>query len=669
MNLVSEHTATDAIIRTAPDADVCVTRPIIVVGSGPVGARFVHDLLNRQPGAHVILIGNEPYSPYNRIQLAAVLMGDVDESNISLTLPDNSQHPNFSYRVNTVTAINRSEKTVCLSDGCKISYAQLVLSVGARAHLPDIPGVDMKGIYTFRNMKDTVHLSARLAAARRILIVGGGLLGLEAARALSQLNTHVTLIQQGPTLMNRQLHPEAAVCLQRKIEALGIIVKTEVGVRAINGDDCVSGVTLRDGSVLECDTVVLCAGITPNVELARSAGLAVGRGIVVNESLQTADPDIFALGECCEFDGTTYGLVAPGLEQAAVVSGVICGDETRYRGSLAATRLKVVDAFVSSMGQINELRPKPQQYELTWASPKNEQYRKIVVHKGRIIGACCLGEWSEHSRILESFRRQRQVFFWQRWWFSLSGKLWFSGQSDNLISWPDNAVVCQCQSVDKGTLIKAVGQGCASIVELQSATGAGTVCGSCKPMLAQLAGNKTDTRETGTHFLLLMSILAVLVAVLIMTVPEAQKAVSVQSVSWFEGIWADKFAKQVTGFTLMGLTTFGLMLSFRKRLDWQWMGQFSYWRLLHSGLGLVCISTLILHTGFHLGANLNQALMINFLSIVVLGAVAGLSIALSHRLQPCRVQSVRRFWSFAHILVAWPLPILLGLHVLSVYYF
>jgi nitrite reductase (NADH) large subunit len=664
-------TARGSTIAAGPSGDA----KIIVIGSGPVGMRFVESLLKRAPMAHVQLFGNEPYQPYNRVQLSALLAGEISRDALDIPLPSPCEKPNFSYTVSVIRKIDTSTKTVTDADGREHDFDILVIATGARAHVPSIPGVDRSGVYTFRNLKDTEFLSARVVRSRHIVVVGGGLLGLEAAKGLLRFNTRVTVIQQGPRLMNRQLSDEAASLLQAQVEALGIRVIVSAGVRKIQGDQSIQSVLTNDGDVIDCDTVLLCAGIIPNVELARAAGISAATGITVNDQLQTSHPDIYAIGECCQHRGLTYGLVTPGFEQATVAAEVICNGQAHYVGSQVASRLKVIGQSVFSIGQINDLPSRPLQREAVYRNKGQGIYRHIILHRGHIIGAVGMGEWPELNRVQEAFNTQRKVWFWQYWVFLLSGRLWPLDGAEAVGQWPATAIVCQCSSVTQGELINAISTGCTNQQQLQDCTNAGKVCGSCKPLLSELLSDSglneqlIPEKETGWGVLLAASIAALSTAVVVAAMPEAVNADSVQSIGWFERVWNDKFWKQVSGFSLLGLSLLGMLMSLRKRLNLSWMGQFANWRVFHGVLGLACAGVLILHTGFHLGSNLNRWLMVDFLGVLTIGAASGMVVALSHRLKPRRAISVRKTWSHLHVLMSWPLPALLIMHILSVYYF
>jgi len=641
---------------------------VIVIGSGPVGMRFVQELFKRMPAAPVQLFGNEPFQPYNRVQLSALLAGEVRRDAIDIPLPELEKYPHFQFTIAAIRAIDPACKTVTDAHGNVHSYDKLVIATGARAHVPNIPGVKQTGVYTFRNLKDTESLYTRITRSRHSVVVGGGLLGLEAARGLHRFGTSVTLVQQGPRLMNRQLDGEAAGLLQAKVEALGIRVITDSGVREIRGEGRVTGVRTRAGEELDCDTVLLCAGIRPNVELALAAKLTVGTGIVVNDQLQTSDPDIFAIGECCEHRAKTYGLVNPGFEQAAVAAEVLAGGAASYAGSLAVSRLKVIGQAVCSMGEVADLPSRRLQKQITYRDAG--EYRKLVLLRNRVIGAVAFGDWQEMNRVQEAFQSGRRIYPWQRWLFRLGGRLWPDTEDANVASWPGNAVVCQCNGITKGQLETAVTGGACRVQELQSCTGAGTVCGSCKPLLGQLVQHQEPPeRETGWLFALGASVAALAVALLVALLPAAEVAASVREQTWFEAIWNDKSWKQVSGFTLLGLSAIGMLMALRKRLSWHWLGEFAYWRLLHIALGTLCALLLVLHTGLHLGSNLNRVLILNFLAVLVLGAATGAIVAISHQMKPARSRRLRKLTAWLHILVTWPLPALLGIHILSVYYF
>jgi len=644
------------------------TKRIVVIGAGPAGIRFAEELSSVEPNAEIQIFSNEPYRPYNRVQLSAFLAGDVERDDLDIDLPELSD--NITFTIAAIHDIDRESHIITDVNGERYSYDKLVIATGARARTPKVPGADMNGVYSFRNLKDAEHLYARVLRARHIVIAGGGLLGCEAAKALRRYHTEVTLVQQDNRLMNLQLDDNAAEKVKHRLEELGVRVITNEGVRAIHGESRVTGVDIRSGEQLDCDTVLFCAGIIPNIELARSAKLKVSKGILVSDQMQTSDPDIYAIGECCEHAGLTYGLVNPGYEQAAVAAHHIAGEIAEYKGSLVVSRLKVVGEQVCSIGEVADLMDRPRQKVWTFKNYSDGVYRKLVLNKGRFTGALAVGEWPEMNRVQEAFVSQRRIHWWQGLYFKFTGQVWFGKKASSVTDWPDETVVCQCNHVTRGNLAFAMEKGCDTVVCLQKETKAGTVCGSCKPLLEELCQSDGERqKEIAWLPIMFASLMAVIVAILVAFLPEMKVADSVQTKGWFEAIWNDKFYKQVTGFSLLGLSAIGLLMSLRKRLKYDWLGDFAYWRVLHIALGLLCAFTLIFHTGLHLGENLNRLLILNFLSIIVLGSLAGVVISVSHRFKPSQAMSIRKFWSWVHIIVTWPLPALLGIHILTVYYF
>lgn len=644
---------------------------VVVIGGGPVGIRFAQELLMQDSLARVTVFGNEPYEPYNRVQLSSVLAGDLGFEDIITQLPKPDSHPHFRYEVRAIHSIDTDNQVLVDSKGNSVNYDKLVIATGSRPHVPNVPGIDQRGVFTFRNLRDAEHLYARQTRSRHIVVVGGGLLGLEAARAMAKSGTEITVVQQGQRLMNRQLDEPASFKLQRDVEALGIKVVTNEGVREIHGRaERVTGVTLRNGEEIECDTVLICAGIRANLEIARSAKIKVGRGILVDDRLQTSAENVYAIGECCEHRGFVYGLVNPGFEQAAVAANVLSGGDAHYVGSLEVSRLKVVGSNVYSMGEVDELPKRPFLRQLKYKNKKDDVYRKVTVHRGKIIGSVAYGEWSESRRVQEAYQQGRRIWPWQQLKFLLTGYLWSEASANNPREWSNAAVICQCNNITKGVLENYIKQGATSAIALSKQSGAGTVCGSCKPLLSELVGsNSKQEKEKAWLPALVASFIAAMLVVAIGFLPALQISDSVQTPANYEQIWNDKFWKQVTGFTLLGLSVLGLLMSLRKRLKSKKLGDFAYWRLLHITLGLTCAGLLFLHTGLHFGANLNQLLMINFIGVLSIGAFAGAAVSLSHTFNPSFSRKVRGFFTWSHILVSWPLPVLLGMHILTVYYF
>ncbi len=641
----------------------------VVVGAGAAGVRCARELVRHAPGLPVLLLGAETVQPYDRVRLSSLLAGECrfDALDQAAGL---DQLPSLCLRFGeTVASIDRESRSLRLASGEQLGYRSLVLATGSRPHVPSIPGTELAGVYAFRDLRDAEALSARRLRSRRTVVLGGGLLGLEAARAMHRFHTEVVVVEHGGRLMPRQLDDAAAARLAAQVQDLGIECVVDDGALQLTGDRTLSGVRLRSGRVIDCDTVVIATGIVPNVRLALDAGLPIGRGIKVDDGLRTADPDIYAIGECAEHRGVVYGLVAPCLEQAAVAASVIVGVDARYLGSVDATRLKVMKTQVFAAGTHPDRSLAGLDRELVFGD--EHSYRKLIHRRGKLIGVLGIGEWDELPRALEAVQQARRIGWLRRTRFERSGRLWPQSESASVASWPANATVCNCTGVTRGQLSGAIAMGCATRAALAACTRASTVCGSCAPLLDQLLGGDARPQPvSGGRPLLAMTVIAALVTLLLAMLPGLPYVPSWERFVWhWDVLWRNGLFKQISGYTLAGMAVVGLLISLRKRAPRVNWGSFALWRNLHVGLGVGALLALLLHTGGRLGNGLNAGLMSAFITLIVAGAAAGALIALEHRLSPVRAKRLRGSLTWVHILAFWPLPALLGFHVLKIYYY
>ncbi len=642
---------------------------MVVIGSGPVGVSVVQELRRHRPQQPLVLCGAEAHEPYNRVRLSSLLMGELGlaELNLDSRLPEDAA---FQARLGcAIGAIDRNQQLIIDSRGRTLHYSQLVLALGSSPHIPHIPGVDLPGVFTFRDFADAEKLFARRMRSRRCVVLGGGLLGLEAARAMRRFHTEVLVIEHNARLMPRQLDALAARVTQQHIEAMGIRVVLGDGVRALLGSGRIEGVQLQSGQRIECDTIIIATGIRPNVDLARKAGLHVGRGIRIDDRCRTTDPIIYAIGECAEHRDVVYGLVAPGFEQASVAAANIVGVDAHYAGSLAATKLKVVGLPVFSMGCVAEEavsdRARRYRFQLTAGN-----YTTLVVEQGRLVGAAAIGDNSEVNRLQETVKRHGRIWLWQCWRFRTTGRVWAQPQSDDVARWPATATVCNCAGITRGQLSAAITTACCNTLEsLSACTGAGKVCGSCRPLLQQLLGGAEKLRPVGAATTLLALSMLAAIGALLMTLPSnLPDAASVQITNPLSRWWREGFCKQVSGYSLLGLSAITLLLSVRKRVAGFRWGDFARWRVAHLAIGALTLFGLVLHTGGRLGANFNLLLSTSFCGLIAAGGISGAVIANEHRLG-ARAARLRRVLVWTHILLFWPIPVLLAFHTLQAYVF
>ncbi|MFD0075359.1 MULTISPECIES: NAD(P)/FAD-dependent oxidoreductase [unclassified Streptomyces] len=361
---------------------------IVVVGGGTAGAR----LAQRLP---VTLLGEEPHAPYNRVLLADVLAGRYAPEVIAL--PGTREPVRLGARA---VRIDRAARTVTCADGTLVAYDRLVLATGSNPVLPPLRGLRgaalPAGVHPFRTLDDCLSLDALVRPGVRAVVIGGGLLGVSAARALAERGADVVLTQQGERLMERQLDEHASALLREHVEALGVEVHTECRVSGLRQrDGAVTAVELADGFVLDAQVVVLACGVRPRVALAREAGLDVATGIVVDDSLRTSDPYIHAIGDCAEHAGRVYGLAGPALEQADVLADALLAEaaaDVRYTGTRALTRLTLRGSRPLDLAAFGEVTARPGDDVVQLADATRSAYRKVVVRGDRLVGGVLLGD-------------------------------------------------------------------------------------------------------------------------------------------------------------------------------------------------------------------------------------------------------------------------------------
>ena len=380
-----------------------MSEPLVIIGNGMAAARLCEELSRRALGRYAIaVIGKEPQLAYNRVLLSSVLAGEVSASDITVKPADWWRKHGVTLCYGTAaTAIDIAARTVTLDDNTTLPFGKLVFATGSRAVRLPIAGADLPGVLTFRDLADTESLVRAARRGSRAVVIGGGLLGIEAAYGLAKAGVAVTLIHLMDRLMERQLDARAALMLKRAVEAKGIDVQLEAATARLIGSDRVEAVELKDGRILPADTVVIAVGIAPNAEIARSANLAVNRGIVVGDDLSTSDPNVFAIGECAEHRGVCYGLVEPANDQARVLAERFAGRDSRYAGSVNATNLKVSGVHVFSAGDFLGATGTE---SIVLADAGLGTYRKLIIDGERLAGAVLYGDTSDARWYLELLR-------------------------------------------------------------------------------------------------------------------------------------------------------------------------------------------------------------------------------------------------------------------------
>jgi nitrite reductase (NADH) large subunit len=381
-----------------------MSEPLIVIGNGMAAARLVDELARRALGRYAVaVIGEEPRLAYNRVLLSALLADEVGFDDIELRPARWWRDRGVTLRYGVrATAVDAAARNVTLAGGTRLSFSKLVFATGSQPIKPDIPGMDLPGVLTFRDVDDVNAIAAAKAAGTRVVVIGGGLLGLEAAYGLAKAGAHVTLLHLMDRLMERQLDHRAALMLQRAVEARAIAVRLQAQTTRIAGNGKVEGVELRDGTTIAADAVVVAVGIRANAALARTAGLEVGRGIVVDDHLETNAAGVHAIGECAEHRGCCYGLVEPAYEQAQLLARRLAGERASYPGSVLATNLKVSGVNVFSAGDF--LGATAEAEEIVLSDPAAGVYKKLVIAHGRLVGAVLFGDTADGLWYLDLIR-------------------------------------------------------------------------------------------------------------------------------------------------------------------------------------------------------------------------------------------------------------------------
>jgi nitrite reductase (NADH) large subunit len=458
-------------------------KQLVVVGNGMAGMACLEQILKHSARFRVTVFSDETHFNYNRVLLSSVLAGEKGSDDIVINGFEWYEGHGIDLRVGVrIVDVDSKTRTVTGNDGSVTAYDALLLATGSSPWFPPIEGLDKDGVFAFRTLDDTRALLRRAGPETRAVVIGGGLLGLEAARGLQVQGCRVTVVHLLDTLMERQLDSSGGAYLRAKIEELGVHVLLGRSTKAILGGDAVTGVEFSDGSMLEADLVVVAAGIRPNVELGRRAGLAVNRGIVVNDFMETSDPDIFAVGECTEHKGICYGLVAPLFEQGKVLAATITGNKgPTYTGTIQAAKLKIMGVDVFSAGDWAEgSGVEPVRYE----DPGLGVYKKVTLRDGKLAGVILVGDASDSHRYMAWLRSGADVTAERRHLLfpppSADGGL-------DVAEMAESATVCGCVGVTKGTIIRAIHEhGVNTLSQLKESTRASTGCGSCTGLCQDL---------------------------------------------------------------------------------------------------------------------------------------------------------------------------------------
>ena len=653
---------------------------LVIIGNGMVSARFCeHMVANGLTRDYTItVLGDEVRPAYNRVKLSSYFQHN-DVGKLELLGADWYEDHDIKLRTGCcVESVDLEAKSVTSADGESFEFDRLVFATGSRPFVPPMDGTDHPAVHVYRNIEDLDGIAANAEKSTSAAVLGGGLLGLEAAHGLKKLGVEkVHIVQLASLLLSKQLNKAASIPLEEEVEKKGYEIHLGAQTEAITGTkDGGCELNIKGSKPLKVDMVIVATGIQPNSELAEEAGLKCGvrGGIIVDKYLETETPGVYAIGECALSEGRIYGLVAPGYQMAETLAyNLSRPDNSKRRRTLSdpdlSTRLKMIGVDVAILG--DHLQPgKLIEYN------DGSIYRALTLgQKDKLAGALAVGEWAEVSKVQDWIGRGKRINKKTIELFKETGKVAAKSPAP-VTSWADSAYVCNCLKVTAGELRQSLADGSSDAQALVRKTRASTVCGSCKPLLEALAGEASSASAAGrsrSGWLLGISASALALVLFCYLFPGFPVAQSVQS-TWYKvsEIWRDSFIKQVTGYTLLSITLVGLVFSLRKRIPKFSLGKFGQWRLFHVTFGLASLIALFVHTGFRFGHNLNFWLMLSFITLNLLGAFAGVVSAMEEN-TTSRVGVIarrcRRPLILSHIVLFWPFPILLVFHIMSVYFY
>jgi ferredoxin-nitrate reductase len=461
-------------------------RRLVVVGTGMAGLEVVHELLERAPGGawRITMLGEEPTPAYNRVLLSKLLAGGCSRADLELRPHAWYQEHEIDLRTGAAAAaVDLDARRVRDEHGASHDYDALVLATGSRAFVPPIDGRELAHVHGFRTLRDAERIAAGASHGAPAVVVGGGLLGIEAAAGLRARGMTTTVVELAERLMPQQLDAGAAAVLGRELQAQGTRALLGRSVREITGEE----VVLDDGERHPASLVVIAAGVRAETALARAAGLEVGRGVLVDDEMRTSAPAVWAVGECAEHRGVVQGLWAPVAEQARTAGASIAGDPAGFHGARPATSLKVAGIELFAGGSATAARD---QHELVRSDTRSGVYRKLVLDGERLAGAVLVGDTSERATIVELLRSEQPV---PATLLAAPGPTREAAAEDGC-----DPTVCACNAVTRGTILAAIeSRQLRTVAEVARATRASTGCGSCAPDIDALLAARSSDRNIG----------------------------------------------------------------------------------------------------------------------------------------------------------------------------
>ncbi|RUT36211.1 NAD(P)/FAD-dependent oxidoreductase [Paenibacillus zeisoli] len=463
-------------------------KKLVVIGNGMAGISTVEQILKLTTNFEITVFGSEPHPNYNRIMLSYVLEGSKTIDDIILNdLNWYADHGITLHTGTTVTQINEATREVVAENGLRVPYDYVIIATGSKPFILPIPGSDKEGVIGFRDIEDCNQMLEAAKNYKKAAVIGGGLLGLEAAKGLVHLGMDVTVVHLMDDLMERQLDSTASAMLKAELERQGIKFAMGVQTTELLGEERVQGLKFKDGSVLEADFVVMAVGIKPNITVAAASGIDTNRGIVVNDYMQTSMANVYSVGECNEHRGVCYGLVAPLFEQGMILAKHICNVHTvGYEGSVVSTKLKISGVDVFSTGEFID---GPEHVVIAQKDEWKRTYKKILLKDNVMVGAVLFGDITESANLQKLIKQRTEMT--DELYAQLMGTGCCGGgaakKSSSVDTMADDEIVCGCNGVTKKAIVDVITeQGLTTVDEIKACTGATRSCGGCKPVVEQI---------------------------------------------------------------------------------------------------------------------------------------------------------------------------------------
>ena len=645
--------------------------PIVIVGGGMAAHRLCTSLSNSGYNtANLEIYSGEEILPYDRANLSKCFKS---ENSTPTPLNQNEWYKQNKIKIHLqskVSSIDPNQKLLIFEGGLRKIYSKLILALGSEPSTQSFSEAPLENVFTYRTWADLRRIRTACKLAEEVSIIGGGLLGLEAAGAIHSKSRNVTVFEMANTPLCRNLNEEAGFALLKSLESSGIRVVLKSQLKSIHQAEGYLNLVFNNKKKFRANVVVLATGHRPADQLAKSSGIEVSPngGILVDEHLQTSQKDIFAIGDCISLKHRSFGFVQPAYHQANILASNLCGSTEKYepKGKRITLNLSGVDISIygENLGDAEHLTYK-----------NGSTFRSLVVRRGILIGSTIIGNWTNSTALRFAVDENVKIPNRQKKVFNTTGELNLLDDFGEAATWSNDSIICNCCHIDCGTVRKEIKKGGDNLQKIKHSSGAGSKCGSCRLQLLGLihAGLGNNVKLENSIFasgkiFKYLAVCSLILSVLYWLPWQISAPYTVDSLKFeFSKLWTDSVIKQITGFTVAGISFFSLLYSLRKRLGWFRIGKLGIWKTFHVLSGFLAIIVLFFHTGLSWGYNLNFLLATNFLTLNTLGALAAVNY--SAKLDSSSFAQNRiRYWLIrSHILFFWPYPILLFIHLYSVY--